>query len=472
MQNEVYEMKTVVIIGGGITGLSAAYSLHKWKKNSEANVRLILVEAEEALGGKIRTRTDHDFIMETGADSIVTRKLQELDWFEELDLKDDVVYNATGQSFIYVDGQLGAIPADSIFGIPATIESLAKSSLVSDAGKVEALKDFYLQDHTFSKNDSIGDFLRYYLGDEMVEKQISPVLSGVYSGKLEDLSISATLPYLLEYKEKYGSIMKGLEMNREKFKSNGDKKFLSFENGLGTLIDAMARALDNVEIFTSYQANQINRAGMRYRISFTNHEEVEADYIIAAIPASASQALFSETTIEQEFHSFKTSSLISVYMGYDLPDALLPEEGTGFITANNEELSCNACTWTSRKWLHTSLQGNLLVRLFYKSSHPSFATLKTLSEEELLKVAQEDIRKSLQITAAPVTFDITKWMENMPTYQIDHQQAVEEVEQVLATTYPGVKLAGCSYFGVGIPDCMNNGIETATYLIEQLEAEI
>lgn len=465
-------MKTVLIIGGGITGLSAAYSLHKWKKATRANVRLILVEAEESLGGKIRTKVDQDFIMETGADSIVTRKMQEMDWIDELGLQDEVVYNATGQSFIYVDGQLGAIPADSVFGIPATIESLAKSSLVSATGKVEALKDFYLQDRSFSKNDSIDDFLRYYLGDEMVEKQISPVLSGVYSGKLADLSISATLPYLLEYKEKYGSIMKGLEIHRQQFQSSGDKKFLSFQNGLSTFIEAIAKALENVEIFTSYQAEQIEKQETRYRIAFTNHEVMEADYVISAIPASASQALFSETVVEQEFASFKTSSLISVYMGYDVPDELLPEEGTGFITANNEELSCNACTWTSRKWHHTSRKGNLLVRLFYKSSHPAFPTIKDLSEAELIEVARADIRKSLQIEAPPVTSNVTKWMENMPTYQINHQQAVDKVEKLLAATYPGVKLAGCSYFGVGIPDCIKNGIETATTLIEHLEVEL
>ncbi|MBO0993318.1 protoporphyrinogen oxidase [Bacillus sp. SD088] len=465
-------MKTVVIMGGGITGLSAAYSLHKWKKASRARVRLIVVEAEESLGGKIRTRIDHNFIMETGADSIVTRKMAEMDWIDELGLKDEVVYNATGQSFIYVDGQLGAIPADSVFGIPATIESLANSSLVSAAGKVEALKDFYLQDRTFTKDDSIGDFLRYYLGDEMVEKQVSPVLSGVYSGKLEDLSIASTLPYLLDYKEKYGSIMKGLEVHRENFKSSGEKKFLSFQNGLGTFIEAIWQSLEDVEILTSFQAEQIEKQGKRYRIAFTNHEEIEADYIISAIPASASQALFSETDIGQEFASFKTSSLISVYMGYDLPDDLLPEEGTGFITANNKELSCNACTWTSRKWDHTSRQGNLLVRLFYKSSHPAFSTIKNLSGTELIEVAQLDIQKSLQITATPVTSNVTKWMGNMPTYQIDHQQTVERVEKILAATYPNIKLAGCSYFGVGIPDCINSGIETAENVVQQLEAQI
>ncbi|MCJ7840723.1 protoporphyrinogen oxidase [Lederbergia sp. NSJ-179] len=462
-------MKTVLVIGGGITGLSALYSLHKWKEASQSDVQLILAEASDTLGGKINTKLDGDFIMETGADSIVARKMNEMTWIDELGLGDQVVYNATGQSFIFTAGELRAIPADSVFGIPATIESLAKSTLVSADGKVEALRDFYLQDRTFTKDDSIGDFLTYYLGREMVEKQIAPVLSGVYSGKLDDLSISSTLPYLLEYKEKYGSIMKGLEANLEKFRSSGEKKFLSFRNGLSTFINAIEKTLHDVAILTSHQAKQIEKQDQHYRISFTNQEVVEADYVILAVPASVSQDLFHDADLKRKFSQFQNSSLISVYMGFDLPDDLLPEEGTGFITANNQELSCNACTWTSRKWDHTSRKGNLLVRLFYKSSHPAYLKIKDMANAGLLQVARDDIRKSLRIEAEPVTSVVTKWSDNMPTYQIHHRQTVESIEKLLEKSHPGIKMAGCSYYGVGIPDCIKNGMETAATIIKDLE---
>ena len=231
-------MKTVLVIGGGITGLSTMHVLQKWKTETGSDVRLVLVEASDVLGGKVRTIKENGFVMESGADSIVTRKANALSFIEDLDLESEVVYNATGISFLYTDGELKPIPLDSVFGIPASLESLAKSTLISAEGKVEALKDFYTQNEQFTKSDSIGEFLEYFLGKELVEKQIAPVLSGVYSGNLSNLTIESTLPYLLDYNEQYGSIIKGFAVHKEKFKASGEKKFLSFKNGLGTLIDA------------------------------------------------------------------------------------------------------------------------------------------------------------------------------------------------------------------------------------------
>ncbi|WP_404331682.1 protoporphyrinogen oxidase [Mesobacillus maritimus] len=460
-------MKTVLVLGGGITGLSAMYELHKWKKNSSADVRLILIEAESELGGKIRTVSQSGFVMEAGADSIVARKIESMSFIEELGLSQEVVYNSTGISFIYTDGKLKPIPADSLFGIPASIESLAKSTLVSAEGKVVALKDFYTKNEHFTVNDSVGAFLEHFLGKELVEKQIAPVLSGVYSGNLSDLTIASTLPYLVEYKEQYGSIIKGLEANRKKFKG-GERKFLSFKKGLSTLIHAFENELEDVEVLKNTKVTKIEKAKSQYQVVLHNGETIEVDNVVLSIPHTAAEKLIDDPELEKEFSSFKNSSLISVYVGYDVPDSILPADGTGFITANTDELSCNACTWTSRKWMHTSKSGNLLVRLFYKSSHPSFARLKDMDNEELLQVALEDIHKSLGISAEPVASEVTNWLEKMPNYLIGHPKSVEALESRFAENYPGVILAGCSYYGVGIPDCIENGMASAKKISQML----
>jgi protoporphyrinogen/coproporphyrinogen III oxidase len=461
-------LKTVLVIGGGITGLATMYELSKWKKAYQSDVRLVLAEASSELGGKIRTVKDSGFVMEAGADSIVTRKANTMTFIEDLGLKDEVVYNATGKSFIYTEGELKPIPADSVFGIPATIESLAKSTLVSAEGKVEALKDFYTKNERFTKNDSIGEFLEHFLGKELVEKQIAPVLSGVYSGNLNELTIASTLPYVLDYKEKYGSIMKGFEANKQTFQSGGDKKFLSFKNGLGSLIDAFENKLDNVEILKNSIARKLEKSRNGYHVTFNNNEILEADYAVLSIPHSTANELLNDQRLEQEFSQLKSSSLISVYLGFDVPDHLLPTEGTGFITSNSHDLSCNACTWTSRKWEHTSTSRNLLVRLFYKSSHPSFSSLNKMNKEELLQVALSDIHKSLGISAKPITSEITNWMDSMPNYLITHPKTVSIIEEKIEEMYPGLMIAGCSYYGVGIPDCIENGERTAKKIIPLL----
>ncbi|MBA9028779.1 protoporphyrinogen oxidase [Peribacillus huizhouensis] len=461
-------MKTVVVIGGGITGVSALYELQKWKKKTASNVRLILAEANEELGGKIRSVHDGDFIMESGADSIVARKGYIGPLIEELGIQEEVVYNATGRSFIHNEGELKLIPEEAVFGIPTSIESLAKTTLVSAEGKVAALKDFYTKNEAFTAHDSIGDFLECFLGKELVEKQIAPVLSGVYSGKLADLTIASTLPYLLDYKNEYGSIIKGLSENKKAFQGNGDKKFLSFKSGLSTLLDRMEEQMEDVEIRKGTEVKAVTKTGSTYTVTFVNGESIIADYIILSIPYNATQKLLENPALQKEFDQLKNSSLISVYVGFDLADSELPKDGTGFITAGTSALTCNACTWTSRKWEHTSKKNLLLIRLFYKSTNPAFATLQTATEEELLKVALRDIEVSLGISGIPVTSEVTNWSNMMPNYHIHHRKVVQRLEEKLEQDFPGIRLAGCSYYGVGIPDCIGNGEATAKWVIEQL----
>lgn len=470
MEVGVNALRTIVVIGGGVTGLSTTYYLQKSVQKNNLDVKIVLIEGSDRLGGKIRTLHDGEFTMESGADSIVTRKTNVAPLIEELGLQDEVVYNATGISYIYTEGKLKQIPKDSVFGIPLSIESLAKTDLVSAEGKVEALKDLYIPNDKFTKDDSVGDFLEAFLGKELVEKQISPVLSGVYSGKLDDLTIASTLPYLIDYKNEYGSIIQGLSANKAQFQGKGDKKFMSFKNGVSALIDSMEQNLSDIEIIKGIQAERVDKHGDQYRVSLANGRHVDADVVVLGTMHSTAQALLQDEELNEDFNQLFNSSLISVYLGFDIPDSQLPADGTGFITNNSDDVKCNACTWTSRKWAHTSERQRLLVRLFYKSSGPHYDTLIKLSEEELLEVALHDIQISLGITGQPLTYDVTKWHDVMPNYHIRHHQIVESLEEKMATHYPNVILAGCSYYGVGIPDCIANGEKTAELIHEKLSS--
>ncbi|MET0961183.1 MAG: protoporphyrinogen oxidase, partial [Psychrobacillus psychrotolerans] len=362
-------MKRIVVIGGGITGLSTMHYLQKLKNEKSLDIELVLVEANEYLGGKIHTVQKNDFIMEVGADSIVARNESIIQLIEELQLEDEKVYNSTGISYIYTNNELHAIPADSVFGIPASIESLNSSTLVSELGKIEALKDLELPNETFTKESSVGTFLEYFLGEELVEKQIVPVLSGVYSGDLNKLSIASTLPYLIDYKNKYGSIMKGLEENKAQFQAAANKKFISFQNGLSTLIDRLEEVLSQSTIIKGVATKKVEKKDDYYSVLLTNEETIEADSVVLATPHNVAQVILQDEELDTDFNKLKNSSLISVYLGFDIPDELLPAEGTGFIVSENSDVKCNACTWTSRKWTHTSKNNQLLVRMFYKSSN-------------------------------------------------------------------------------------------------------
>lgn len=451
-------MKTIAVVGGGITGMCTMHYLKRALGERVDQFKLILIEKNPYLGGKIHSSHAGGFIMETGADSIVARHPGVLDLVRELNFESELVYNETGISYIHTNNELHAIPAGSTFGIPMSVASLESSTLVSEAGKKRALQDLNLPNPGFTKETSIGEFLEYFLGEEIVKKQIAPVLAGVYSGDLYQLSLNSTLPYLVDYKNEYGSIIKGFEVNREQFEKAANKKFISFKQGLSALIDELERQLACVEFIKEVGIAQVSKTDGRYELALDNGKTIEADQVVLALP----NEMVARVVDEREqfgdlFDQFTTASAITMYVGYNVPDTVLPADGTGFIVSHNSDLVCNASTWTSRKWKHTSADGNLLVRLFYKSVNPRYDELESMSDEELLAVAKRDIELSLGISEEPVLAEVTKWIDKMPKYDLAHNEALGKLVGKFEELYPNVHLAGCSYFGVGIGACIANG---------------
>ena len=456
-------MKTIVVVGGGITGLSTLHYLKRELKENVSQTRIILVEKNPYLGGKIHSHYEQGFIMETGADSIVARYPGVLDLIRELDFESELVYNETGISYIHTNNELHAIPAGSTFGIPMNVESLMASTLISEEGKQRALKDFELPNPGFTKESSIGEFLTYFLGEEIVKKQIAPVLAGVYSGDLHQLSLNSTLPYLVDYKNDYGSIIKGFEANREQFEKAANKKFISFKNGLSSLFDRIEETLPEVEFKKGIAMKRVAKNDDRYIVELEN-ETIEADIVVLAVPNSAVKTILQDDELASDFEKFTTASALTLYLGYDVSDKVLPADGTGFIVSHNSDLVCNASTWTSRKWKHTSAEEKLLVRLFYKNINPRYEELAAMSEEELIKIAREDIKLSLGIEEEPTVVNVTKWIDQMPRYDLAHNETLQVIVKKLEQKYPHVYLAGCSYFGVGIGLCILDGKRKAAQI--------
>ncbi|WP_427108843.1 protoporphyrinogen oxidase [Lysinibacillus xylanilyticus] len=450
-------MKTVVVLGGGITGLCTMHYLQRQVQEKNLEVKLVLVEKNTYLGGKLHSAYEQGFIMETGADSIVARHKGVMELVEELNFEQNLVYNETGISYIYTNNELHAIPADATFGIPMSLQSLEESTLVSEEGKKEALKDLTMPNERFTKESSIGEFLTYYLGEELVQNQIAPVLAGVYSGDLNQLSIASTLPYLIDYKNDYGSIIKGFDANREQFVKTANKKFISFKNGLSSLIDRLEETLTDVEIIKGIATTSVKKQENQYSVTLANGKMIEANHVVLALPNESVQSLLQDESLNYYFEQFNTASAITIYLGFDVPDNRLPADGTGYIVSHNSDVICNAATWTSRKWKHTSAEGKLLVRLFYKSINPEYERLRMMTDEELAAVALEDVRKSLGIEEKPTVVGVTKWIDQMPKYDLAHREALQGLLQDLEKNYPNLSIAGCSYFGVGIGACIQNG---------------
>lgn len=461
-------MKSIVVIGGGITGLTTLYYLQKIKKEKQLDLKLTLIEKNQYLGGKINSETKNGFVMETGADSIVTRYEEVTRLLNDLKLDNEMVYNSTGVSYIYTKGQLHKIPEDTVFGIPTSIESLFSSTLISDEGKQAALRDLETKNERFTKESSVASFLNYFLGEELVEQQIAPVLSGVYSGNLDKLTLASTLPYLLDYKNDYGSIIKGLGENKAKFQSSGKGKFVSFKEGLSTLIDRLEISLEDVTIIKGDEVTSISKVDKKYDVQLSNDNTITSDFVVLATPHQVAQHLLNNKELDETFNQFKNSSLTSIYLGFDIPDDELPADGTGFIVAEDSDLHCDACTWTSKKWQHTSSQHQVLLRLFYKSTNPNYDQIKNLNQYKLTEFALKDIEKSLGFHSKPSVVEVTKWNDLMPNYHLGHNKAVQSIKNQLNDHYPNIRLAGSSYYGVGIGACIKNGEDVALWVTEQL----
>ena len=223
-----------------------------------------------------------------------------------------------------------------------------------------------------------------------------------------------------------------------------------------------------MEILKGVATTQVVKNDEDYTISLANGETIEAHHVVLAIPNEAVQHVLKDELLNQYFDQFSTASAITIYLGFDVPDAVLPADGTGFIVSYNANLQCNAATWTSRKWKHTSAESKLLVRLFYKSINPAYEKLRAMSEDELAEVALEDVRKSLGIEEKPVVVNVTKWIDQMPKYDLAHHEALKGLTAELEAKYPNLSLAGCSYFGVGIGACIQNGKKVGEMIAEQL----
>ena len=198
----------VTIVGGGLTGLTAAYYLG----HAKPDWNITLYEQAPRFGGKIQTQRVDDFVVELGPDSYLGRKTEMTDLIYDLGLGDTLVSNETGQAFVYDKGSIHPIPGGSIMGIPTEMMPFVKATLISWPGKLRAGLDYFKKPYQLDENGdvSIGHFFKYHLGQEMMDKLIEPLLAGIYGGDIYKISLLSTFPHFIQVEQKYGNMVKGM----------------------------------------------------------------------------------------------------------------------------------------------------------------------------------------------------------------------------------------------------------------------
>jgi len=451
----------VVIIGGGISGLSAAYYLQKSINARRLPIEVQLIEASHRLGGKMQTVIRDGFIIERGPDSFLARKTSIINLAKEVGMEDKLVPNSTGKSFVLANEKLFSIPGGAMMGIPTEIGPFVTTGLISIPGKLRAAADLVLPRSESGKDQSLGEFFRRRLGDELVENLIEPLLSGIYAGDIDQLSLQATFPQFYEVEQKYRSLILGMKKtipSQPKPKEMKEKKtggFLTFKTGLQSFAEAIEAKLAHESILKGHRVEKIIRVNQKYEIYLNNGEMLIADSIIAATPHKVTQAMFSDYPFFEPFKSVPSTSVATVALAF--PEEAIKQDidGTGFVVSRNNDYSITACTWTHKKWIHSAPKGKALLRCYVGKAGDE--TIVDLSDDQIVKIVLEDLKKTMDITMNPDFFIVSRWKNSMPQYTVGHKQRLKKILEHMKTELPGVFLAGSSYGGVGMPDCIDQG---------------
>jgi protoporphyrinogen/coproporphyrinogen III oxidase len=465
----------VLIVGGGISGLVAAYRLQSASRAAGGNLRITLLEASERLGGKILTERFDGMTIEGGPDSFLSSKPAALQLCEELGLTNEVIgtTESGGGTYILRNGRLEPLPEGITMLVPTQLRPLLRSRLLSPLGKLRMGLDFFIRPRRDSADESVGHFVRRRLGTEAFERMAQPLLSGIYAGDAEQLSLLATFPRLRETELRYGSLTRGMLAQRRQAKKAqpaGPRRsaFISLHAGVGELIDALVAALPGVSLHTTTAANAVELCpDGGYLVSASNGEQFETDGLIFATPAYATADLLA--TLDAELAGLLRQipyvSTATVTLGYRTIDFEQQSAGRGFVIPKVENRELTAVTWATNKFSGRAPEDVALVRAFVGRAGREAAVDRP--DDELLELVRRELREILQIDAEPVVSRIYRWQHALPQYVLGHTERLSQIDARIARL-PGIQLSGSAYRGVGIPDCIQSGQNAADRLLERV----
>ncbi|MDQ0153778.1 protoporphyrinogen oxidase [Robertmurraya andreesenii] len=453
--------KRVVILGGGITGLTTAFYLQKEAREKKLPIEVILIEATHRLGGKIQTVVRDGFVIERGPDSFIARKQSASRLAKEVGIGDQLVSNTAGKSYVLAKGRLHPMPGGSIMGIPTQIGPFITTGLFSLAGKMRAGADFVLPRSNAARDQSLGHFFRRRLGDEVVENLIEPLLSGIYAGDIDQMSLMSTFPQFYEVEQKYRSLVigmkKGTPAPKKSPAAKGSKKgmFLTPKGGLQSFVDAIEDKLDPHSIRKGQRVEYVRKTENGYNIRLNSGETLQADTVVSTVSHQVLPAIFPDYEFFEIFEDVPSTSVANVALAFPREAIAKDIDGTGFVVSRNSDYTITACTWGHKKWPHSCPEDKVLLRCFVGRAGDE--TVVDLSDDEIIKIVLEDMNKTMNITMEPEFAVISRWKNAMPQYTVGHKERLAQVLDHVNQELPGVFIAGSSFEGLGIPDCIDQG---------------
>jgi oxygen-dependent protoporphyrinogen oxidase len=497
---DVLDAPHIVIVGGGITGLSAAYALQCAARDAGAPVRTTLVERDARLGGKLLTERVETgggtFVVEGGPDSFLAQKPWAIELARELGLGDELMASNAMPRTTYVlhRGRPRPLPEGTMLIVPTKFMPFALSPLFSPLGKLRMALDLLIPPRRDGADETLAAFIRRRLGREALERLAEPLLAGIHSAECERQSLLATFPRLRELEARHGGLIRGMLAARRTSDQrpttndqrptavgeDGDRSsfvvrrsslahspFVTLRGGVQALVDALVARLEGTALTgRGVAALEHDPAAARpYRLRLDDGAALDADAVVLATPAYAAAALLAAfaPALAEALRAIRYVSTGTVTLAYRRADVGNPLDGYGVVIPRGEGRRVNAVTLSSQKFDHRAPADHLLARLFVGGSR----TPESLALEDgaLTALARDELRAILGIAAEPLFARVYHWQDANPQYDVGHLERVAALE---ALCPQGLYLAGSAYGGVGIPDCVRQGREAGVRAFERL----
>ncbi len=465
----------IAIIGGGISGLSAAFALERARRNGAA-VEYVLHEASARFGGVLQTEHVEGCTIEAGPDSFLTEKPWAADLCRELGLGDQLIpsNDEERKTYILLKGRLIPIPDGLMFMVPTRILPVLESPLFSLSTKLRMAREWFQPPRQSVKNgdqdESVAGFVERHYGAEVVDRLAGPLLAGIYGGDASQLSVRAVLPRFVDMEAKFGSLARAMISARRKMARNLSRPapplFTSLKNGMHEFPEALVRNIPEHSLRPEAGVQSIARQNQSWLVSTGEHSEA-FDGLIIAVPAHAAAKILARTgpELSQELAAIAYASSLTVVLAYDERVRASLPDGFGFLVPRSERKQMMAATFVHRKFSYRAPDDRALIRCFLGGSHAEAAL--DLPDYEILKIVRTELQAVLGITAEPLLSRVFKWRRAMAQYGVGHLERLQRIAD-LSQQLPHFALAGNAYRGIGVPDCVRSGIQASEQVLASL----
>ena len=446
----------VVVVGGGVAGLSAAYELQR------RGVPVRLLEAAHRLGGVILTERFDGWVVDAGPDSLLVQKPAAVALCRELGIADRLVSTLEPRSaYVLRDGRLHQIPEGSFLGFPINATALAKSSLLTWGGKLRMACEVVIPRGPGDVDESIAAFVRRRFGAEAADYLAEPLLAGIHAGDAERLSVRALFPRLVHAEQQSGSVIRSLRALRMQPSPQG--AFVSLPGGVAELVDAVAGALTPGTVALTACVTHLRRTAAF--VIDTDAGAFHARAVVLAVPAYTAGKLLRglDTTLAVLCDTVPYASTATVAFGYQRDQIRHPMRGSGFVVPRLERSPLLAATWVTSKWPGRAPDGCALVRAFLGGGRDPQRL--DMTDDELVRSAREALEEVLGIDGAPIFARLFRWPRQTPQYDVGHLDRLAVIERRLLSI-PGVFVTGSGFRAAGIPDCIADARQVATAAAE------